>query len=284
MKAPTVALSTGLVALAALVPVDAWGAGDTTYGRVEGALELAPAVGATLASYGARPTLELRGRYLSMAGVFVTYEEGFGTRVDPRRLLATGIEVRPLFFARWLKDKEVGSAFVDLAIDSFARTWGPRKQQIREAVLTVAQVGLGEAEMKGLHIALGLARGLALTDEGLALHEVRRHGPAPVYDESWDDILLQRLRAAALAGRSPNRGPVAELRRHDHAHQTEYVQTLRAWLEAQGDPAAAGNRLGVHENTVRYRLRKMADITTLQLDDAKKRLAMMIELAATDCD
>ena len=34
-------------------------------------------------------------------------------------------------------------------------------------------------------------------------------------------------------------------------------------------PAAAGNRLGVHENTVRYRLRKMADITTLQLDDAR---------------
>jgi DNA-binding PucR family transcriptional regulator len=40
----------------------------------------------------------------------------------------------------------------------------------------------------------------------------------------------------------------------------------------------------VHENTVRYRLRKMAEITNLQLDDAKKRLAMMIELAATDTD
>ena len=64
----------------------------------------------------------------------------------------------------------------------------------------------------------------------------------------------------------------------------EYVATLRAWLGAQGDPAEAGERLGVHENTVRYRLRKMAEITNLQLDDAKKRLAMMIELAATDTD
>lgn len=122
-------------------------------------------------------------------------------------------------------------------------------------------------------------------DECLALHEVLTVGaPPPAYEESWDDILLQRLRAAARTGRSPNRGPVAELRHHDNTHQTEYVQTLRAWLEAQGDPAAAGNRLGVHENTVRYRLRKMAEITTLQLDDAKKRLAMMIELAATDTD
>jgi DNA-binding PucR family transcriptional regulator len=77
---------------------------------------------------------------------------------------------------------------------------------------------------------------------------------------------------------------VAELRRHDRAQGTDYVLTLQAWLESQGDPAEAGNRLGVHENTVRYRLRKMAEIANLQLDDAKKRLAMMIELAATDTD
>ncbi len=120
-------------------------------------------------------------------------------------------------------------------------------------------------------------------DECLALHEVwPRDATPPAYDESWDDILLQRLRTAARSGRSPERGPVAELRRHDEANATEYVVTLQAWLEAQGDPAEAGERLGIHENTVRYRLRKMAEIANLQLDDAKKRLAMMIELAATD--
>ena len=122
-------------------------------------------------------------------------------------------------------------------------------------------------------------------DECLALHEACRRGATPpAYDESWDDILLQRLRTAARSGRSPDRGPVAELRRHDRAHATEYVATLQAWLEAQGDPVEAGERLGVHENTVRYRLRKMAEIANLHLDDAKKRLAMMIELAAADTD
>ncbi|MEU6156438.1 helix-turn-helix domain-containing protein [Actinosynnema sp. NPDC047251] len=120
-------------------------------------------------------------------------------------------------------------------------------------------------------------------DECLALHESRTpDDPPPAYDESWDDILLQRLRAAAKAGRTPTRGPVAELRRHDVEHGTRYTATLRAWLAAQGDLAEAGDRLGVHQNTVRNRLRKMAGVAGLDLDDARKRLALVIALAAED--
>ncbi|GHH38614.1 PucR family transcriptional regulator [Lentzea cavernae] len=122
-------------------------------------------------------------------------------------------------------------------------------------------------------------------DECLALHEVRAGGTAPpAYDESWDEILLQRLRTAARVGRASARGPVADLRRHDGEHGTDYVATLRAWLEAQGDLAVAGERLGVHGNTVRNRLRKMSEMTSLGLDDPAKRVAMMIDLAATVSD
>ncbi|MEU6999805.1 helix-turn-helix domain-containing protein [Nonomuraea sp. NPDC046570] len=117
-------------------------------------------------------------------------------------------------------------------------------------------------------------------DESLALRATRPgRALAVAYDESWDEILLQRLRAAASAGRTPARGPVAELTRHDAEHSTRYIATLRAWLEAQGDLAVAAGRLGVHPNTVRYRLRKMAELTNLQLDLPEKRLAMLIALA-----
>ncbi|SDF39311.1 DNA-binding transcriptional regulator, PucR family [Lentzea fradiae] len=119
-------------------------------------------------------------------------------------------------------------------------------------------------------------------DECLALHEMRTEDTAPpAYDESWDAILLQRLRTAARVGRASARGPVADLRRYDAEHGTEYVATLRAWLEAQGDLTTAGERLGVHGNTVRNRLRKMTDVTSIDLDDPTKRVAMMIDLAAT---
>ncbi|MBW4716789.1 PucR family transcriptional regulator [Saccharothrix obliqua] len=120
-------------------------------------------------------------------------------------------------------------------------------------------------------------------DECLALHEARTpEDRVPAYDEAWDDILLQRLRAAAKVGRTPARGPVAELRRHDREHGTEYTATLRAWLEALGDPAEAAELLGVHQNTVRNRLRRMAGVAGLVLGDPRKRLALVIDLAATE--
>ncbi|MEV6257570.1 helix-turn-helix domain-containing protein [Nocardia sp. NPDC051911] len=141
------------------------------------------------------------------------------------------------------------------------------------------------AGVSGLARATELASARREADECLALHEARpAAAEPPAYDESWDEILLQRLRTAGLSGRTPARGPVSELRRHDRAHSTQYVATLRAWLQAQGDSAQAGAQLGVHENTVRNRLRKMAEVTDLGLDDPRKRLAMMIELAVADTD
>lgn len=159
-----------------------------------------------------------------------------------------------------------------------ARRWVAALQAALPEQVTVI------AGISGVAEVTDLAAARLEADECLALHDASPTAVPPAYDESWDDILLQRLRAAARLGRAPTRGAVAELGRHDHANGTDYVPTLRAWLEAQGDPAEAGERLGVHENTVRYRLRKMAEITNLPLDDARKRLAMMIELAATDTD
>ncbi len=98
-------------------------------------------------------------------------------------------------------------------------------------------------------------------------------------EESWGEILLHRLRTAARAGRTPTRGPIADLARHDERHRTPYVPTLRAWLEAQGDPRAAARALEVHPNTVRYRMRRMCELTRLDLDDAGQRLALLIALA-----
>lgn len=119
-------------------------------------------------------------------------------------------------------------------------------------------------------------------DECLALQESTDPDVFPAYDESWDDLVLQRLRTAAQSGRTPFRGAVAELRDHDRAHGTAYISTLRTWLQEHGDPGRTAAQLGVHENTIRYRMRRMAEIADLDLDDSHKRFAMMIALAVLD--
>ncbi|GAA2844172.1 PucR family transcriptional regulator [Crossiella cryophila] len=100
------------------------------------------------------------------------------------------------------------------------------------------------------------------------------------YDEHWAQVLLLRLRTAAEAGRLPTRGPVADLLRQDTEHGTEYLATLRAWLAAGGDGRAAARKLAVHPNTLRYRLRKIEQLTALRLDDPDQRLALTVGLAA----
>ena len=76
---------------------------------------------------------------------------------------------------------------------------------------------------------------------------------------------------------------MAELRRHDHAHATDYGATLRARVEAQGDPVEAGAAVG---SARQHRSLPAAhDGRNHQpLHVARKRLAMMIELAATATD
>lgn len=139
------------------------------------------------------------------------------------------------------------------------------------------------AGVSGLAAAAEVSLARLEAEECLALHEARSsRGRPPAYDEDWHEVLLQRLRTAAGTARIPTRGPMADLRRHDRLHGTQYVATLRAWLEAAGDQSVAASRLGVHANTVRYRLRGMAGITALDLDDPRVRVATMIDLAVFD--
>ncbi|MFI9006201.1 PucR family transcriptional regulator [Actinosynnema sp. NPDC053489] len=123
--------------------------------------------------------------------------------------------------------------------------------------------------------SLSASRGEA--DECLALSA----GEPVVYDRAWARVLLRRLAAVAEAGRLPSRGPVADLVRHDGEHGTQYAMTLRAWLAAQGDAREAARALSVHPNTLRYRMQRMAAVTSLPLDDPEQRLALAIALAIT---
>ena len=93
---------------------------DPTYGRVDGDIGLVLGVGVTVGPQSPRASADLRARYLETAGLFVTYEDGapFGNGAEPVRVLAGGLEIRPLFLGRWLTGRELGIARLDLLLDS----------------------------------------------------------------------------------------------------------------------------------------------------------------------
>ncbi len=118
----------------------------------------------------------------------------------------------------------------------------------------------------------GAADVMALMNGGIVA------GPVACHDEVWADVVLYRATAdvaGMLAG-----GPLQVLLEHDAAHGTQYAQTLRAWLEEQGDRGAASRRLHIHPNTFSYRMRRLLQLAPIQLDCAGTRQALLLQLTA----
>lgn len=68
------------------------------------------------------------------------------------------------------------------------------------------------------------------------------------------------------------------LLRHDAQRQTAYATTLNAYFETFGDIPAAADRVGVHQNTFRYRLRRIVELFHISLDDPDELLVLWLQL------
>jgi hypothetical protein len=135
--------------------------------------------------------------------------------------------------------------------------------------------GIGSSEPKvadvprsrrGAEQALAvLARG-ALAAPAVHIDDVRSHA-----------ALIELL--DLVAAHPPLRdGAVRDLARHDRDHGTFFIATLRAYLDWHGEAARAAAELGIHPNTLRYRLRRLADVARISLDDPDERLVASVQL------
>ena len=75
---------------------------------------------------------------------------------------------------------------------------------------------------------------------------------------------------------------VATISAHDVQHQTQYLETLRAYSSTHGNISAMASLLHVHKNTVRYRLARLVDEFHLDLEDPHVRLWLALRVATTD--
>ena len=72
--------------------------------------------------------------------------------------------------------------------------------------------------------------------------------------------------------------PVTRLAAYDAQHDSGLVDTLRAYLDHFSDLPAAARALGVHPNTLRYRIRRLREVCGIRLDDPEARLLAQLQL------
>lgn len=178
--------------------------------------------------------------------------------------------------------------------------------------LRVLFTGLEQAPHRAEALLLHLANDIAADARRRALHCVVGLGPVVA---ALDDVRLSAIEAdeiLAVLRRAPEKGPVArlsnvwghltidavcraadrELRtwtvplrrllQHDRGHHTQYVTTVRAFLDAMGDARAAARTLNIHPNTLRYRLRRVVELAGIDLADPVERLALSLQLRHMD--
>ncbi len=68
---------------------------------------------------------------------------------------------------------------------------------------------------------------------------------------------------------------------YDRRHQAELVRTLATFLDCAGSWNACAERLHVHVNTVRYRIRRVEDLTAKDLSSMPDRVDLFLALRAS---
>jgi purine catabolism regulator len=125
-------------------------------------------------------------------------------------------------------------------------------------------------------------RGAPVGREGSG--EPRRGAPvgrvARVEDLGSHRLLLALQEDAALEALS--RGLLAPLRAYDRRQHGDLVASLRTFLEHNGNWEAAARALGVHRHTLRYRIRRVAELTGRDLESAGDRVEFWLALQAAD--
>jgi hypothetical protein len=121
---------------------------DGLYGRFGGDLWLGAALGGGVAlgpPGGPRDAgvLELRARYLDSVGPFL-FAQGSGVvGGDPGWQLGAGVEIRPLFLARFLTARSLGNAWLDVLLDSLGLEVGVAAYALESRARAALVVGGG---------------------------------------------------------------------------------------------------------------------------------------------
>jgi sugar diacid utilization regulator len=179
-----------------------------------------------------------------------------------------------LFVVLPLLADEAGEAAVAASLmEQLARTAGSHGQSV--------SVGPVAHTLSDLRLSARTARQVldaAELHDGTPQPLVRR-GPTVLTAADVPDALTLILVADVLA---PMANQIAEpleaLSQHDADHGTSYVDTVAAVLAHPGNLAGAARELGIHANSLRYRLERIGVVSGVELHSAVARLRVALGL------
>ncbi|MDV6264855.1 PucR family transcriptional regulator [Rhodococcoides yunnanense] len=97
-------------------------------------------------------------------------------------------------------------------------------------------------------------------------------------EESRTSVLLGEI-LELIGNHEQLRDPrIAELDRYDASNDSRMRESLETYLTCFGDVRSAADRLHVHPNTLRYRIRRVEQILDLDLTDSDARLLVEMQL------
>lgn len=160
-------------------------------------------------------------------------------------------------------------------------------QSIVATVLARATESIGDGWRAGLSSTLA---GLSDIPTGAkqAAHAWRvvanmpGHGEIGLHENLGPGLLLMEIHATVGQSELVGGEPLRTLTAHDAATGTDYVKSLSRWISANYDVARAAELLMLHPNTLRHRLRRIAEV--IDIDDPDLRLVLALQLRLRDIE
>jgi len=100
----------------------------------------------------------------------------------------------------------------------------------------------------------------------------------------YDDLGIHRVLFALREHEGMVPPALQRMIAYDHEHGTEYVLTLAAYLRHMGRLRPAAAELGIHRNTLEYRVGRIAELAEMDLEDADNRLALELGVRLLELD
>ncbi|MGW1681464.1 PucR family transcriptional regulator [Saccharopolyspora sp. NPDC002376] len=183
-----------------------------------------------------------------------------------RSALVTTIGSRVYVLLPDLAERSAGNSALSLTREIVVAA----KQHLRARV----QVGVGSAVRTLDEVAGSRTEADRILDA--MTHDL--HAEIATISDVRAQVVISELLTVLQGNERFRDARLTALHEHDTEHGTGLARSLLAYLETFGDVRAASDRLHVHPNTLRYRVRRAGEITGIDLANPSERLNAHLQL------